>query len=56
MKTRIETVIGWGECKFLESASLGFEMKNSFSGVLTKGRSRCGGAKTWRVQGRFSHT
>lgn len=45
MKTRIETVIGWGECKFSESASLGFEMKNHFSGVLTKSRSCCGGVR-----------
>lgn len=28
MKTRIEAIIGWGECKVSESGSLGFEMKN----------------------------
>jgi len=43
-KNRNSNWVG-GECKFSESASLGFEMKNRFSGVLTKGRSHCGGVR-----------
>lgn len=37
MKTRIETIIGWGECKVSESGSLGFEMKNPSMVSLRKG-------------------